>query len=251
MVFFLESALETQFFITIVLCMSTQIVNIEQVSVIVSWKSIKNIYLKVKPITGEVTMSCPQRTTFQQVFSYLESKLDWIKKKQKKVALLPVGPILQYVNGEQHYYLGELYALQIIESEQFKVCVVEDKLEVHVPANTKATQIAALLQHFYAKSLEPILQELLLLHTPIMKLAMPTFSVKWMKKIWAYCRHKKRALCFNLLLCKKPKECIELSVVHELSHLFVPNHSKKFYAVLSKFMPDWKERHVKLHSLPF
>ena len=231
--------------------MITQIIEIENISVNVSWKPIKTMNLKVKPITGEVSMSCPERVSYQQVLSFLEKKLTWIRKKQSKVALLPPGPILQYINGEQHYYLGELYELQIIESAKVEVKIVDNKLEVYVPANTKPNQIAYVLEQFYSNALLPILSKLLEQHAPIMKLPMPTYRVKFMKKIWGYCAHRKRALTFNWLLCKKPRECIELVVVHELSHLFVPNHSKKFYDVLAKFLPDWKNRHDKLHSFPY
>lgn len=231
--------------------MATQIINIDNISVNVSWKPIKNINIKVKPITGEVSMSCPERVTYQQILSFLEKKLTWIKKKQDKLALLPPGPILQYISGEQHYYLGKFHELQIIESDKIQVLVVDNRLEVYMPPNHTPKQIAMVLEQFYAKALYPVLEELLLKHTPIMNLAMPTFRVKFMKKVWGYCLHKKRAITFNTLLCKKPVECIEQVVVHELSHLFQPNHSKKFYAVLTKYLPDWKERHALLHTFPF
>lgn len=55
---------------------------------------------------------------------------------------------------------------------------------------------------------------------------------------------------FALDLVTKPKECIEAVVVHELCHLFAAGHSADFYALMEKYLPDYKERGRLLSSLP-
>ncbi|MBR3641612.1 MAG: M48 family metallopeptidase [Oscillibacter sp.] len=49
-------------------------------------------------------------------------------------------------------------------------------------------------------------------------------------------------VCFSCFLMAKPIEAVELVVVHELCHLRVRNHGKAFYALLERYLPDWRER---------
>lgn len=54
------------------------------------------------------------------------------------------------------------------------------------------------------------------------------------------------SLCFSCFLMNCPEECIDLVVVHELCHIAVKNHGKDFYALLGRYIPDYKERQNKL-----
>lgn len=49
-------------------------------------------------------------------------------------------------------------------------------------------------------------------------------------------------LNFSFRLCLYPDKAIDYVVVHELAHLKEMNHSKRFWAIVEKFMPDYKER---------
>ena len=49
-------------------------------------------------------------------------------------------------------------------------------------------------------------------------------------------------ICFSYLLMQYPERAREYVVVHELCHLVHMNHSSKFYALLEKYLPDYKER---------
>ncbi len=52
----------------------------------------------------------------------------------------------------------------------------------------------------------------------------------------------KGGLCFSCYLMRCPDEAVELVVVHELCHLRELNHGPGFYALLERYLPDWKER---------
>ena len=52
----------------------------------------------------------------------------------------------------------------------------------------------------------------------------------------------KGSLCFSYYLMCCPEEAVELVVVHELCHLREMNHGPGFYALLERYLPDWKER---------
>ena len=69
------------------------------------------------------------------------------------------------------------------------------------------------------------------------------------KSKWGSCNCKTRKICFSLYLLLLPEWCIEHVVVHELAHLIVPNHSKKFYEVLDKNFPLWREARAETKRL--
>ena len=69
-----------------------------------------------------------------------------------------------------------------------------------------------------------------------------------MKTKWGSCTKKSKKLWFNLQLAKKPIECIEYVVIHELIHLKHEKHNNDFKSMLSTYMPNWQDRKDKLNS---
>ena len=51
-------------------------------------------------------------------------------------------------------------------------------------------------------------------------------------------------------LARKPPECLEYVVVHEMLHLLEPTHSERFTALLDKHYPTWREARAELNALP-
>ena len=61
------------------------------------------------------------------------------------------------------------------------------------------------------------------------------------KSRWGSCNAKTRRINFSLYLLLLPDWCIEHIVVHEMAHLLEPNHGPRFYAIMDKYFPRWKE----------
>ena len=51
-------------------------------------------------------------------------------------------------------------------------------------------------------------------------------------------------------LAKKPPECLEYIVVHELVHLREPTHSDRFVALMNQLMPHWRDHREMMNRLP-
>ena len=74
------------------------------------------------------------------------------------------------------------------------------------------------------------------------KVAHPTgLRITTARKRYGSCSSK-GSLCFSCYLMCCPEEAVELVVVHELCHLREMNHGPGFYALLERYLPDWKER---------
>ncbi len=52
----------------------------------------------------------------------------------------------------------------------------------------------------------------------------------------------KNRICYSWRLMAYPTEGIDYVIVHELAHVLQKNHSEKFYAVVQRYLPDWKKR---------
>jgi len=61
--------------------------------------------------------------------------------------------------------------------------------------------------------------------------------------------NSKNHLCFSAFLVLADPEEIDYVIVHELCHTLEHNHSPRFYAWVSRFMPDWKTREKKLKRI--
>lgn len=67
------------------------------------------------------------------------------------------------------------------------------------------------------------------------------FKVTTARKRYGSCSGK-NSLCFSCFLMQYPEEAVELVVVHELCHIREKNHGPGFYALLERYLPDWRER---------
>lgn len=92
------------------------------------------------------------------------------------------------------------------------------------------------------RRLDAIVRELVMHYTQLMGVNPPAaVTYRANTSRWGSCNHKTRRLSFSLYLLLLPHECIEHVVVHELTHLLVPNHSPAFHALMDKYFPRWRE----------
>lgn len=71
------------------------------------------------------------------------------------------------------------------------------------------------------------------------------FKVTTARRRYGSCSGK-NSLCFSCFLMNCPEEAVELVVVHELCHIREKNHGPRFYALLERYLPDWRERKKRL-----
>ncbi|MBP3544306.1 MAG: M48 family metallopeptidase, partial [Lachnospiraceae bacterium] len=74
------------------------------------------------------------------------------------------------------------------------------------------------------------------------------WRIKNMRTRWGTCNVVDKRIWLNLQLAKKPPECLEYVITHELVHLYERNHSRKFWGYMDRFYPDWREARKKLNA---
>ena len=81
---------------------------------------------------------------------------------------------------------------------------------------------------------------------PILGVKAQSLAYRNMRSRWGSCQPSTGRICINVRLALYPPECLEYVVVHELCHLLVKGHGPQFRELMTRVMPDWKERRAKL-----
>ena len=66
---------------------------------------------------------------------------------------------------------------------------------------------------------------------------------------WGTCNTATKKIWLNLQLAKKPIDCLEYVILHELAHIKVRNHGEDFVNIMNLYMPYWREIRKKLNDL--
>ncbi len=116
--------------------------------------------------------------------------------------------------------------------------------------DTPVEKKAELLSRFYRTELQLNVEKLFSKWTLILSVEPSHWQIRKMKTKWGSCNTTTRSINLNLELAKKPPECLEYILVHELIHLLERHHNERFKSLMDQYLPDWRERRNLLNSLP-
>ncbi|MBU6197736.1 MAG: M48 family metallopeptidase [Cyanobacteria bacterium REEB446] len=225
--------------------------NLDDISIEIVQKNIKNVHLSVHPPHGKVTIAAPLRMDTQTLRVFAISKLSWIRKQQAKIKNQKRETAREYINKENHYYLGKRYLLKVIDTDlRPKVILKHNTIELHVKPNTNTLQRKTILESWYRNKLKELIEEYISNWEKQIKVRVKDFGVRKMKTKWGSCNHNAQRIWLNLELAKKPRHCIEYVVVHEMVHLINRLHDERFVAYMDKFLPQWRAIKRELNELP-
>ena len=228
------------------------VISVNGVDVQVVRKDIKNLHLAVYPPDGHVRVAVPPHISDDNVRLAIVSKFSWIKRQQEDFLNQPRQSERQYVSGECHFYQGKRYRLELIERDQKSTVKLlkSGKLKMYVRPDASIEKKEKLLTEWYREQLKLLIPELLKKWQPVVGKNANDWGVKKMKTKWGSCNIEQRRVWLNLELAKKPIECLEYILVHELVHLYERNHNQRFKDILEKALPKWRARKKLLNSSP-
>ncbi len=209
-------------------------------------KQVKNINLRMKS-TGEITVSADPRVPDAVIEGFLQEHADRIlraKDRCEKAAQNAPAPH-EYIDGERFSIFGEPKTLRLLKAPRNGASADGDTISLSV----KDTDDRALRQRTLQTYLDTLCRERItaLCHQyhsffEAEGVPFPTIRFRHMTSRWGSCHKQKATVTFNLALIDLPLAFAEYVVVHELTHLIHPDHSKRFYDRLAMVLPDWKER---------
>ena len=215
-------------------------------------KSIKNLHLGVYPPQGRVRVAAPLKMSDDAIRLAIVTRLAWIKRQKSKFAEQPRETKREMVRGESHFFLGKRYRLRIVPGTGAAKVLLPNNtsMELHVPASSTAEQRERALQRWYRLQLKELVPPLLAKWQPLLGVTASEWGIKRMRTKWGTCNAEARRIWLNLELAKKPVQCLEYILVHELTHLLEPSHNARFVLLMDRFMPKWQFYREMLNRLP-
>jgi predicted metal-dependent hydrolase len=198
-----------------------------------------------------VRISAPTRMSLETIRVYAISKLAWIKQQQRKLREQERETSREYLNLESHYLWGKRYLLRVINDGLTpSIDVQHSRLLLRVHPETTEERKQEIFARWYRDQMKAAVPSLIARWVPVMGVTVAGFYVQHMKTKWGSCNPSGGTIRLNTELAKKPKECLEYIVVHEMAHLLEPTHNARFIAFMDRFMPNWRLRRDQLNQLP-
>jgi len=216
-------------------------ISLGDISIKVIQKHIKNVHLSVHPPSGRVRISAPLHMDTDTIRLFAISKLNWIKKQQKRFHNQERETPREYITRESHYYFGKRYLLQVIEHDAPpKVNKKHETIELYVRPNTNKSKRKKIFEEWYRQELKTIVPPLIKQYENLMTVKVVGFGIKRMRTRWGTCSRLAKRIWLNLDLAKKEKEYTEYIVVHEMAHLLERKHNNRFTGFMDKYLPKWR-----------
>ncbi len=231
--------------------LKTSKLQLDDITIEVEQKNIKNIYLYVYPPVGRVRIAAPMRMSLNAIRDYAISKLKWIKKQQAKHPNQEREITQEFINQESYYFLGKRYLLQVVEVEAKPGIELKDStLILYIRPGTPEDRRQAIIENWYRSQLKLMLPEIIAKWEKQLKVNVSEFGIKKMKTKWGTCNIQARRIWLNLELAKKPPQCLEYIVVHEMIHLLECKHNARFKSLMDEHLPDWRLYKEDLNRSP-
>lgn len=219
-----------------------------ELSATVTRKRIKNLYLRVQAPDGRIEISAPMRVSRRYILAFLESKREWIAKR--RALLAQAAPPKRYVNSELHPLWGQDYALQIQASgRRSRVSLEGGVLQLNIPTGKPRQARRAALEAFYRQELRSEAQRRIPRWEREMNVRVSRLYVRRMRSLWGSCNPRAGSIRLNTVLATLKPDFLEYILVHEMAHLLEASHNKRFYAIMERYLPDWKARRKELKGL--
>lgn len=211
-----------------------------------------------------VNLRIPQGLIFKpDVQKHLKWLEGWLKQvqDQKPQALYKYFNSRNYENGDIIRLYDIDYSIHIsLDSEATlgKIKLLNKEIWITIP-NNKEYDRQKLIKHLLIKGCQKFFKprlshRVLELNTKYFEKEISTIKLKYNKSNWGSCSSSKN-LNFSVRLLLAPSEVIDYVIIHELTHLVEMNHSDRFWSIVSKIVPSYKEseKFLKMynHSLDF
>lgn len=207
--------------------------------------------LSIEIVTpGVITVTAPNNTKEEDILNIIKKKSFWIIQKLYEIkSIQHEKKDKEYVNGESFLYLGRNYSLQIIIDESLSkpfTKLLRSKFYVYTPLKTDE-MIKNSLKQWYKEKAEEKITERIKYYSSYFDEKPEIIKIKEQKKRWGSCTSKKELL-FNWKCIMMPSTVLDYVIIHEMTHLIYMNHSKEFWNMIKKILPDYKERRLLLKN---
>lgn len=204
----------------------------------------KNLYIVIKE-DGNVEIRAPKRMSDNKIFEFIESKKKWIYKKvleqeerkNEKINLRNSGKLM---------LLGNEYSInkKFENCKTIKMEFKDELINLILPSEYEnKCDLEKIVDNCYNKLLLKIakseIPNSMNRVTNLVGIKPNELKIRNFKRAYGNCSSK-RIISINKDVCKFSKKAIDYVCLHEVCHLKYMNHSKDFWNMVEKYMPDYK-----------
>jgi predicted metal-dependent hydrolase len=220
----------------------------------VTYTNRKSVGITVRPNLS-VAVRAPFATTPEAIAQIMQKRASWIVRHLQRFAQRAAPPVIAKPAGTTIQYLGahiplKIEPLPLDSTRKESVCLGEDSLRVFVKDPQNQKRVDTLVEQWsriQAYELFSTRMAVLMAKFDGQLKKAPSLAIRRMKARWGSCSVKGKII-LSLSLIHQSLPLIDCVIMHELCHLIEHNHSKRFYALLTRMMPDWKQREQQLMS---
>lgn len=227
-------------------------IRVSDLNVKVEKKKIRNLHISVHPPDGRVKVAAPLHMTEDSIRLAIVSKLTRIRREISEFKGYVRESQKEMVSGESHYVEGNHYLLDMIEIDAPPSVTIRNsrKLELRVRPNSRRDKRESVMNDWLRERMCRRIGEILPIWEERTGVNVEFCGIKRMKTKWGSCNPATRRVWLNLELARKPSNCLEYVLVHEMAHILEPTHNDRFFEIMDEFMPTWKTHRDALDEPP-
>lgn len=205
-------------------------------------KQVKNVNLRIERDSGIVVSANPY-VPVEKIDAFVAEKIAWILKKQE--AMQKRQSIMEHQNQKEFYYLGKAYEI-VFEKGKPNVRFEDGDCIVSCHDRSQVKGILEQFERIACQRLYPkVMQEVFEMFALDYPITMPKLKIRNMTSRWGSCIPSKNQITLNQKMLAYDPIFLKYVTIHEFAHLIQPNHSKQFWHIVEKMMPDYKKvRHL-------
>lgn len=199
----------------------------------------KTVSLHILP-NGSLEVRAPRLLPEFFIKRFVEQHADWIDKNMKVVTMHKLVTKKTYKSGDELFYLGQKYVLDI--GSYTEIHVVDRRLCF---PRVSEFRIQKELTEWYQKQAKQIITGRVKANAELMNVSYKELYFSDTKSKWGSCSPDNR-LQFNWRLIMAPLLVLNYVVIHELAHTVVKNHSARFWKKVEEYNPSYKQQRLWL-----
>ena len=213
------------------------------IAVQVERKAVKNISIRVRR-DGTVHASVPRWMSDAEADAFVLSRRTWIEAHAAgSPAASGTLPTTVRVWGEELPLVVEEGA-----GRRAKAAVRGGRVVVEAGAQAGTEQVIAAVRALLANEVRLALPAVAGRCEARMAVEASAWRIRHMTSRWGSCNVKTHAITINSALAQFPPQCLEEVVTHELCHIYERGHNARFYALMDKYLPEWRSAHALLKT---
>ena len=219
----------------------SEIMQIDEFTLNVTYKNIKNSYVRLIPQLGQILLSVPLHATRADIEDLIRVKRSWILQHLKAAASDYEAPrSYAYVQNGCAYLWGKCYTLRECTPRPcLRADFTDDECLVNSPIPLVPYMYEELVKNRLRSELELEIGKIWESTQRLVGVQAQEWRVRDMHSRWGTCNINKKRIWLSLHLAQHSKECLRYVLIHELVHLLVKSHNAQFRHYMSQFMPEW------------